>query len=383
MNDRGFIPYGRQWLDDEDIAAVVDVLRGEMLTQGPVVKRFEKALAEYCGAKHAVAVSNGTVALHLACMAAGLGPDHEGITSPISFLASASCMIYCGARPVFADIDSQTWNIDPAEIRKKITRKTKVIIPVHLAGLSCDIDAIKSLAQKHDITVIEDACHAIGAGYKGKKIGWTSASHMVCFSFHPVKHITTGEGGAVLTDSDELVSRLRRLRHHGITNEKGEMTRCDGPWYYEAKELGINGRISDFQCGLGLSQLPKLDRFVMRRREIAERYRRFLGSIQGLSFQIEPPQCEHSYHLFVIHFDPERYDRLRVFKALRKANIGAQIHYIPLNRQPAINTRAGVQGPLKNADYYYSGCISLPMYPALTRSDQDRVISVLKESLGQ
>ena len=362
---------------------MLEVLRGEMLTQGPVVKKLEKALAEYCGAKHAIAVSNGTVALHLACIAAGLGPDHEGITSPISFLASATCMIYCGARPVFADIHPQTWNIDPVEIRKKITRKTKVIIPVHLAGLPCDIDAIRDVAEEHDITVIEDACHAIGAGYKGRKIGETRASHMVCFSFHPVKHITTGEGGAVLTDSDELAAKLRRLRHHGITNEKEEMTRCDGPWYYEAKELGINGRISDFQCGLGLSQLSKLDRFVMRRREIAERYRRCLGYIQGLSFQVEPPQCEHSYHLFVVHFDQERYNRLRVFKELRKANIGAQIHYIPLNRQPAIKSRAGSQGPFENADYYYSGCISLPMYPALTLSEQDWVISVLKECLNQ
>lgn len=382
VSDKPFIPYGRQWLDEDDIAAVVEVLRGDWLTQGPAVARFEEALAHYCGAKHAIAVSNGTVALHLACLAAGLGPGDEGITSPITFLASANCMIYCGARPVFADIKPDTWNIDPAEIEKKITDKTKIIIPVHLAGLPCDMEAIDAIAEKHGLLVIEDACHAIGGSYKGEKIGGSKTSAMKCLSFHPVKHMTTGEGGAIMTDDDELADRLRRLRHHGITKDESMMGRNDGPWYYEAVDIGYNGRITDFQCALGVSQLKKLDRFVARRREIADRYREELAGIDGLSFQAVPDDREHAYHLFVVHLDPEKHDRLEVFNSLLADNIGPQIHYVPVNGQPAMVQAAGKQGPFPHAENYYKGCISLPVFPALQPADQGRVIGVFRSALG-
>ncbi len=380
MSDPKPIPYGRQFIDEDDIHAVVEVLRGDWLTQGPSIEQFEKALAEYCGAKHAVAVANGTVALHLACLAAGIGSGDEGITSPITFLASANCLVYCGARPVFADIRPDTWNIDPLEIEKKITRRTKVLIPVHFAGLPCEMDEIKNIARRHGLVVIEDACHALGATYKGRRIGGTGTADMVCFSFHPVKHITTGEGGAILTDSDSLASTLRRLRHHGITRDPGMMEGDDGPWYYEALDIGFNARLTDFQCALGLSQLGKLDRFIARRGEIAARYQEQLGSIGGVSFQITPRDRTNAYHLFVAHFDPGRYDRKAVFDRFRRAGIAPQVHYVPVNRQPAIRRFAGDQGTFANAERYYAGCLSLPMFPALTDEEQGRVIDAARES---
>ncbi len=378
MNKKKVIPYGRQCLNDNDVAAVVKALRSDWLTQGPTVQRFEEALAEYCGSSHAVAVANGTVALHLACIAAGMKPGDEGITSPITFLASANCMIYCGARPVFADIDAHTWNINPQEIEKKITPKTKVIIPVHFAGLPCDMEHIRTLADKHNLTVIEDACHSIGARYRDRKVGGTKTGHMTCLSFHPVKHITTGEGGAILTDDGNLAERLRRLRQHGATKDPALMERSDGPWYYEAVELGYNGRITDFQCALGLSQLSKLDSFLARRCEIALRYREELADIEGLSFQHVPADRTNAYHLFVAHFDPAQHDRKAIFEKLQHEGIAPQVHYIPVNSQPAIRKTAGEQGPLPNAERYYQGCISLPMFPALSEDEQRRVIRAVR-----
>jgi UDP-4-amino-4,6-dideoxy-N-acetyl-beta-L-altrosamine transaminase len=368
------IPYGKQWLDDDDIAAVVEVLRSDWLTTGPWVDEFEQKLADYCGAKHAVAVSNGTVALHLACLAAGLGPGDEGITSPITFLASANCLLYVGARPVFADIRPDTWNIDPADIRKKLTPRTKAIIPVDFGGLPCDLEEIRGIANERGLVVIEDACHAIGARYGGRRVGGTGLADMVCFSFHPVKHITTGEGGAILTQSDEYAARLRTLRHHGMTKDPAVMTRNDGPWYYESHTLGYNGRITDFQCALGLRQLAKLNRFLQRRREIAARYREAFADIEGLSFQQTPSGVEHAYHLFVVHLDPARYDRRAVFEGLRDRGIGPQVHYVPVSGQPSMVAAAGEQGPFPHAQRYYEGCLSLPMYPGLRDDELERVI---------
>jgi perosamine synthetase len=374
------IPYGRQWLDEDDIEAVVEVLRGDWLTQGPAIQRFEAALAAYCGARHAIAVSNGTVALHLACLAAGIEPGDEGITSPITFLASANCMLYCGAKPIFADINAKTWNIEVAEVEPHITTRTRVIVPVHFAGLPCDMTEIRDLADRNNLVVIEDACHAIGANYQGRRVGGTGTAHMTTLSFHPVKHLTTGEGGAVLTDDDELAATLRRLRHHGTTKEPSLMGRNDGPWYYEAVDLGYNGRITDFQCALGLSQLRKLDGFLNRRREIADRYRRELSDIEGLTLQHVPDDRSHAYHLFVAHLDPDRYDRRVVFESLRSEDIAPQVHYVPVHGQPAVRERAGDQGPFPNAERYYAGCLSLPMFPGLPDDDQSRAIAAFRRA---
>ncbi|MDJ0765390.1 MAG: UDP-4-amino-4,6-dideoxy-N-acetyl-beta-L-altrosamine transaminase [Myxococcota bacterium] len=372
------IPYGKQYLDETDIEAVVGVLKGNWLTQGPMVEAFETALAHYCGAKFAIAVSNGTVALHLACLAAGVGSGDEGITSPITFIASANCLVYAGAKPVFADIQSNTWNISPNEIEKQITSKTKVIIPVHFAGLPCDMTAIRNIADRHQLIVIEDACHALGARIGSQRIGGTDTADLVCFSFHPVKHITTGEGGAILTDNEEYANKIRMLRHHGITKDPAVLTRIDGPWYYEAHITGYNARLSDIQCAIGCSQLKKIDTFLLRRKEIAERYLRELKNMPGLSFQSVQPVFDHAYHLFVAHFDPARYDRLGMFEYLKKNGIAPQIHYVPAHHQPVMKKYAGKQGSLPNADHYYEGCISLPMFPSLTTDQQSKVIDTIK-----
>ncbi len=374
------IPYGRHWIDEEDIARVVEVLGCDWLTQGPVVDRFERALADYCGAKHAVAVSNGTAALQISCMAAGIGPGDEGITSPITFLASATCLIHSGAKPVFADICSKTWNIDPSEIEQMATPRTKVVIPVHFAGLPCDMEAIRKIADRRGWFVIEDACHAIGATFGGKRIGGTKTADMVCFSFHPVKHITTGEGGAVLTDDDKLATNLRALRHHGLTKDPSLLERNDGPWYYEAQQIGLNARLTDIQCALGLSQLKKLDQFLARRRDIAARYTEAFGDLPGVRVQSVPTGYDHVYHLYVVHLDPARHDRLKVFESLRVSGISPQIHYIPLHHQPAIRNKMDKSVSLPETERYYAGCISLPMFPSLGEGEQDLVIHTLEKA---
>ncbi len=379
MTGEKIIPYGRQSVDEDDIAAVVEVLRGDWLTQGPAIDRFEQALAEYCGAKHAIAVANGTVALHLACLAAGLGPGDEGITSPITFLASANCLVYTGATPVFADIDSDTWNINPQEIEKRIGPRTKAIVPVDFAGLPCDMEAIRAIAQKHGLVVIEDACHAIGSQTGDKRTGGAGTAEMVCFSFHPVKHITTGEGGAILTDDADLADRLRCLKHHGVTKDPAVLEKNDGPWYYEAHITGYNARITDIQCALGWSQLKKLNGFISRRQEIADGYQKALAHVPGLSFQKVPDGLSHAYHLFVVHFDQELHDRRKIFDHLRKRGIAPQIHYVPVHTQPVMRALCNEYNELPNAERYYAGCLSLPMFPGLTEDDQQRVIDAIIE----
>jgi len=375
------IPYGKQSVDDADIAAVVEALRSDWLTQGPLVDRFEKALAERCGARHAVVVANGTVALHLACLAAGLAPGDEGLTSSLTFLASANCMLYCGATPVFVDIRPDTWNVDPAKIEAAITERTKVIIPVHFAGLPCDMREIRAIARARGLTVIEDACHALGATYEGQPIGAPEAADMVCLSFHPVKHITTGEGGAILTQDDDVAARLRRLRHHGITKEPALLRRNDGPWYYEVHELGYNGRLTDIQCALGISQLSRLDGFLDRRMAIARAYRAALSDLPGISFQKESSDRSHAYHLFVVHFDPAHIDRRAVFDKLREDGIAPQIHYVPVHGQPFMEERARVSGSMSETERYYAGCLSLPMYPTLSSVEQEKVIEALRRAV--
>lgn len=390
-----YIPYGRQSIDEEDINAVVQVLRSDYLTTGPAVAAFEKKVADYVGAKYAVAVSNGTAALHVACLAAGIGEGDEVITTPITFAASANCVLYCGGKPVFADIDKQTYNINPAEIQKKITSRTKALIPVHYTGQPCDMDEIMKIAREHDLLVIEDGAHALGAVYKGKRIG--SIADMTCFSFHPVKPITTGEGGMIVTDNEELYRRLVLYRSHGITRDHelmqeyqdraensdvpeiaaaAEMLQEDvkdpGGWYYQQLELGYNYRITDIACALGASQMNKLDGFLKRRREIAARYDEAFKNIQQIQTPWQQEGCESGWHLYMIQ--SLKRDRRELFDGLRKAGIGVNVHYIPVYRHPYYqrNGYAGVCCP--NAEQFYERAVSLPIYPQLTDKQQDYVI---------
>ena len=395
-----YIPYGRQSIDDADIEAVVKVLKSDYLTTGPAVEAFEKKVADYVGAKYAVAVSNGTAALHVACLAAGIGEGDEVITTPITFAASANCVLYCGGTPVFADIDPDTYNISPEELESKITPQTKAIIPVHYTGQPCDMDAILEIARKHDLLVIEDGAHALGASYKGKKIG--SIADMTCFSFHPVKPVTTGEGGMIVTDNEELYRKLVLYRSHGITRDKdmmqqyeeqlqqssdpalqeaADMLRGDvidpGGWYYQQLELGYNYRITDISCALGASQMDKLDRFLERRRQIAKKYDEAFADIPQIKTPWQQEGCQSGWHLYMIQ-TMER-SRREVFDGLRQAGIGVNVHYIPVYRHPYYqrNGYAGVH--CLNAEAFYERAISLPIFPGLT-GQQDYVIEhVIKE----
>lgn len=396
-----YIPYGRQSIDDADIEAVVKVLKSDYLTTGPAVEAFEKKVADYVGAKYAVAVSNGTAALHVACLAAGIGEGDEVITTPITFAASANCVLYCGGTPVFADIDPDTYNISPEELEKKITSRTKAIIPVHYTGQPCDMDAILEIAHKHNLLVVEDGAHALGAVYKGKKIG--SIADMTCFSFHPVKPVTTGEGGMIVTDNEELYRRLVLYRSHGITRDKdmmqqyeeqlqqssdpalqeaADMLRGDvidpGGWYYQQLELGYNYRITDISCALGASQMDKLDRFLERRRQIAKKYDEAFADIPQIKTPWQQEGCQSGWHLYMIQ-TMER-SRREVFDGLRQAGIGVNVHYIPVYRHPYYqrNGYAGVH--CLNAEAFYQRAISLPIFPGLTGQQQDYVIEhVIKE----
>lgn len=358
--------YGHQTIDQSDIDAVVETLKSDWLTCGPAVKAFERALCDYTGAKYCVAVSNATAGLHIAAMAAGLGNGDEGITTPITFLSSANCICFTGATPVFADIDPETANIDPAEIEKRITDKTKVIIPVHFAGQSCDMEAISKIAKRHDLIVIEDAAHAIGSEYKNTKVGSCAYSDMTVFSFHPVKTITTGEGGAVMTNSKELYDKLCALRAHGM-HKDGDMVNT---WEYEMRELGYNYRMTDFQAALGISQLKKLDAFKARRREIVEYYNEHLG----LPHLIERDFSNACFHLYPVLVENRRDF---YFKA-REAGLNLQVHYIPVHTQPYYARYGYKQGDYPKAENYYAHCISLPLYPALTGGDLKEIVGRIK-----
>ena len=373
-----YIPYGRQWIDEEDIKGVVDVLRSDYVTTGPAVVEFERKVADYVGAKYAVAVSNGTAALHIACLAAGIGEGDEVITTPVTFAASANCTLYCGAKPVFVDIDPDTYNIDPRKIEDKITTSTKAIIAVHFTGQPCQMDEIHAIGKKYNLLVIEDAAHGLGADYKGKKVG--SMSDMTTFSFHPVKHITTGEGGMVLTNNKDLYEKLILYRGHGITREEDLMTENQGGWYYQQLALGYNYRITDIQCALGISQMNKLDDFVTRRRKIAKRYTEALKDIEGLKLPKQETGCNNSWHLYVIQILNK--DRKEVFDALRRKNIGVNVHYIPVYKHPYYQNNGYAHVHCENAEKYYERAISIPMYPALTDEEQDYVIRSIKEVLS-
>ncbi|WJI26755.1 UDP-4-amino-4,6-dideoxy-N-acetyl-beta-L-altrosamine transaminase [Thermosynechococcus sp. B3] len=386
----GTIPYGRQDITPEDIAAVVDVLQSDWLTQGPKVPEFEAALASCCGARYAVVVSSATAALHLACIAAGLQGGDRLWTSPITFVASANCGLYCGATVDFVDIDPHTYNLsvsalaDKLAMAKKQGTLPKVVIPVHLAGQSCEMAALAELAQTYGFMLIEDASHALGGQYRGRPIGCCEFSTMAVFSFHPVKIITTGEGGAVLTNDPDLYQRLIRLRSHGITRDPQQMVSdSHGPWYYQQLELGFNYRMTDLQAALGLRQLQRLDLFVERRRFLAQRYHQYLADLP-LTLPFQHPDTRSSWHLYIIRLkrDQIQTSHREVFEALRALGIGVNLHYIPVHTQPYYQQLGFQWGDFPNAEAYYQEAISLPLYYGLTLAQQDQVIQALKQVLA-
>lgn len=373
----GMIPYGRQTIEEDDIQAVVDVLRGDYLTTGPKIAEFEKMVADYVGAKYAVAISNGTSALHAACYAAGIGPGDEVITTPLTFAASANCVLYCGGTPVFADVDERTYNIDPEDIRRKITDKTKAIIAVHLAGQPCEMDKIHQIAREYSLLVIEDGAHALGSEYNGKKIG--TLSDMTTFSFHPVKPITTGEGGMIVTDNEELYQKMILFRSHGITRDESLLTRNEGPWYYQQLELGYNYRITDIQCALGCSQMKKLNCFLERRRQLAKRYDEAFAGCANIVIPYQMPDAASGWHLYIIQV--KNRDRREVFERLRNEGIGVNVHYIPVYMHPYYQEHGYSKVHCPRAEEIYARMISLPLYPGLTEEQQDEVIAKVLESV--
>ena len=375
-----YIPYGRQSIDEDDIRAVVDVLKSDYLTTGPKVAEFEKTVADYVGAGYAVAVANGTAALHIACLAAGIGKGDEVITTPITFAASANCVLYCGGTPVFADIKKDTYNIDPEDIERKITEKTKAIIPVHYTGQPCEMDAIHEIARKHNLVVIEDGAQVISGEYKGKKVG--ALSDMTTFSFHPVKPVTTGEGGAVTTDNEELYEKLKLFHTHGITREPRFMENAgmpvnNGAWYYEQLELGYNYRITDIQCALGISQMKKLDRFAEHRRKLAAKYNELLADCDNVIIPYQHPDCLSSWHLYMIQVPADI--RKEAFDKFREAGIGVNVHYIPVYKLPYYQKHGYADVCCPNAEEFYSRAITLPLYADMTETQAEYVAKVTKE----
>ncbi|MBW2660711.1 MAG: aminotransferase class I/II-fold pyridoxal phosphate-dependent enzyme [Deltaproteobacteria bacterium] len=403
------IPYGRQTIDEDDIKAVIDVLRSDWLTTGPKVSEFEQALADYVCAKHAIAVSSGTAALHCAMYALGIGPGDEVIVAPITFAATANCVVFQGGTPVFADVDPDTLLLDPAKAEKKITEKTRAIIGVDYAGQPCDWDRLREIADRYGLRLVADGCHALGAEYKGRKVG--SLADMTIFSFHPVKHITTGEGGMITTDDPELAGRMRLLRNHGITTDARQREE-QGSWFYEMVDLGYNYRITDFQCTLGISQLHKLPKFLQRRREIAALYDEALVDIPGIEplglradvfpakqFVMFPAPSSissssnsmlhvpcsmpsnHAYHLYVIRIDSNvlGIDRTTLFTNLRGKGIGVNVHYIPVYLHPFYREKyhTGI-GLCPVAEAAYEQIISLPMFPGMTDEDVSKVTERLR-----
>ena len=373
------IPYGRQSLDAADLAAVARVLKGDWLTQGPAINAFEEALARYCGAKNAVACSNGTAALHLACLAAGLKEGDEAITTPITFAATANAVLYCGAKPVFADVQPDTLNLDPKLAAKAVTRRTKALLAVHFGGQPADLSELGALAKRRNLVFIEDAAHALGARQDGERIGSCKYSDMATMSFHPVKHITTGEGGAILTNRKDLYDRLRMLRTHGITRDPGLLEADEGPWYYEMHALGFNYRITDFQCALGLTQLAKLPAFIKRRRAIAAEYDRAFRGMEELEPIRERRGNEGAYHLYVVRLRRPEWRR-PFYEALQARGLQPNVHYIPVHRLPYYRKRGYAEVSLPIAEDYYSRAVTLPLFPSMTALMVKRVIAAVTDA---
>lgn len=381
------IPYGKQDIAQDDIDAVVDVLRSDFLTQGPMVPRFEQAVADYCGAHHAVAVNSATSALHLACLALGLGPGDWLWTTPITFVASANCGLYCGAQVDFVDIDPETLNLCPSALERKLTeakqsgRLPKIVVPVHLCGQPCNMQAIHALAQRFGFKVIEDASHAIGGRYRAEPVGSCRYSDVTVFSFHPVKIITTAEGGMALTNNPDVARRMALLRSHGITREPQQMTRTtDGPWYYEQIELGFNYRMTELQAALGLSQMTRLDRYVERRHELALHYADLLGDLP-VKLPTRQADSHSAMHLYIIRLqlDKIRCSHREVFERMQQSGIGVNLHYIPIHTQPWYVRMGFRPNAFPQAMAYYREAITLPLYPSLTETAQRAVASALRQ----
>lgn len=381
------IPYGKQDISAEDIAAVSEVLRSDFLTQGPVVPRFEEAVAEAAKAKYGVAVNSATSALHIACLALGVGPGDRVWTSPVTFVASANCALYCGADISFVDIDPDTYNLCPKALEQKLILAKhegtlpKVIIPVHLAGQSCDMEAIAALAKQYDVRVIEDASHAIGADYAGEAVGSCRFSDIAVFSFHPVKIVTTGEGGMAVTNDAQLAERMQRLRSHGITRDPELMSKApDGAWYYQQIELGFNYRMTEMQAALGLSQMQRLSSFVERRRELAKKYNELLSGLP-VTLPQQLADTVSSWHLYIVRFDLNKIGKTQtqIFDECRAAGIGVNLHYIPVHLQPYYSELGFRQGDYPVAEAYYANAISIPLFHSMTDAQQDEVVRVLKE----
>ncbi|MFC2095148.1 UDP-4-amino-4,6-dideoxy-N-acetyl-beta-L-altrosamine transaminase [Candidatus Bipolaricaulota bacterium] len=376
------LPYGHQWIDEEDIQAVIEVLRSGWLTTGPRVGEFEKAFADVVGAKEAVAVSNGTAALHAAVHAIGIEQGDEVIVSPMTFVATANCVVFEGGTPVFSDVDPDTLLIDPAEVEAKITPRTKALIAVDYTGQPCDYAALRSITDQHGLSLVADACHALGGSYKGRPVG--SLADLSTFSFHPVKHIATGEGGMITTDDPKLARRMRVFRNHGITTDHQKREQ-QGSWFYEMVDLGYNYRLTDLQCALGLSQLRKLSEWVKHRQEIAQRYNTAFAEISAVRPLDAREDVSHAYHLYVIRLDLEqvRCTRTEVFAALRAEGIGVNVHYIPVHLHPFYRERFGTApGMCPTAEAAYEELLSLPIFPRMVDQDAEDVITAVRKVIG-
>lgn len=373
-----FIPYGHQWIEERDIKEVVKVLRTDWLTQGPKVEEFEKAVAEYCGTKYGVTFSSGTAALHAAYSVAGITSGDEVITTPLTFAATANTVVHCGGRPIFVDIQEDTLNIDPEEIKKKITSKTKAIAPVDFAGQPCDYDKIRKIAKKYKLLIIEDAAHALGSEYRGKRTG--NFADLTILSFHPVKTITTGEGGMVLTNRKDFYEKLKTFRHHGAVKRPEK-----GGWYYEIRNPAFNYRLTDIQCALGLSQLKKLDRFISRRRKIVAEYNKAFRNLKEIITPVERDYVKSAWHIYVIQLCLEKLkaDRKKIFEDLRKENLGVQVHYMPIHLHQFYRKRYGCKiGDFPKAENYYQRAITLPLFPKMTDQDIKYVIKTVKKIIN-
>lgn len=373
------LPYGRQCVDEEDIRAVVAVLRSDWLTTGPTVQEFEEAFAAYVGARYAVAVNSGTAALHAAMFALGIGPGDEVIVPALTFAATANCVVYQGGTPVFADVDGETLLLDPAQVEKKITPRTKAIIGVDYAGQPCDYDRLRALADRHGIVLVDDACHALGGADKGRPVG--SLGTLNTFSLHPVKPITTGEGGIITTNDEGLARQMRVFRNHGITSDHRQREAVGG-WFYEMVDLGYNYRLTDIQCALGMSQLRKLASWVARRQHIARRYAEAFAELDVVRPLKVRPDVSHAYHLYVVGLEAERLqvDRAAIFAALRSEGIGVNVHYIPVYFHPFYKKNFGdLRGSCPRAEAAYHRMLSLPIFPAMSERDVDDVIAAMRK----
>ena len=372
-----FIPYGRQQIDEDDIQAVVEVLRSDWITTGPAVDAFEAAMAAFTGAGHAVAVSSGTAALHCAMHAIDLKPGDEVIVPAITFAATANCVLYAGAQPVFADVDPNTLLIDPAAVAQLINPRTRAVITMDYAGQPCDYAALRAITEQAGITLVADACHAIGGRYRGQAVG--TLADITTLSFHPVKHITTGEGGMVLSHRAEVAERARCFRNHGITTDHRQRAQA-GAWYYEMQTLGFNYRASDLQCALGQSQLRKLPGWIQQRQHLAAMYRQALEGLPGVTPLLESPGIHHAYHLFVVKLPADQ--RQSVFAAMRNRSIGVNVHYQPVYQHPYYRDTLGfAQSQCPNAEKAFEQILSLPMYPGLGHDQVDRVVECLRQAV--